>query len=356
MEYRPTYTNKGEEAWLNTVSQWLWLPSMIRMTIAGAISYGFSLYYMYKGSISNPEEKLDQLIKSFPNTTGRKKVAIVTGANSGIGYETARVLAKAGYKVIIACRDKTKAGKAINDIQDSMESECDVEFLKLDLLSLESVRQFAKEFLKKGFSLDLLVNNAGIMLLPECQITGDNFEAQYQVNYLSHFLLTVLLAPKLKSTSDSKVINLTSLAHYGGGNCDFSKVNEKAAYNPFDSYALAKAAVVMSSYSFQEKLSSFGVQVFAVHPGIVATDLFRHLPFGNSLLKNITPYLAKSPLQGALTTLRIALTPSEMYKNYKSRYFADEIHMIPLLATRSPEKREALWNSTFKELNIDCEL
>lgn len=356
MEVQSNFSNKGEENWLNTVSNWSWLPPRFRLFACSVVAYGFTILYTINGSNKNQEERLDQLIKSLPNTPDRTKVAIVTGANSGIGFETARVLAKAGFKVIIACRDRSRAEKAIIEIQKSVNFNCDIEFLELDLNSLDSVRQFSKKFMEKDLPLDLLINNAGIMVIPKFQLTEDNFEAQYQVNYLSHYLLTRLMVTKLKATPDSKIVNLTSFFHYGAGNCDFSKINEKDSYTPYNNYALSKAAIVMSSCSFQERLSSSGVQVFAVHPGIVATELFRHMPLRYSLSISLIPYLTKTPFQGALTTLRVALMPSDAFKYSKSRYFADEVPMMPLLATRDAEKREALWRITCDQLNLDYEL
>lgn len=154
---------------------------------------------------------------------------------------------------IQACRNQEKAEKAIAKILNE-RPDTDLVFMELDLSSFGSVRRFSEKFNRDETRLDLLINNAGIMMLPNFEQSEDGNEMQYQVNYLSTFLLTRLLLNKLKATGQSKIINLSSLAHYNAGECDFSKVNLESAYNPNRNYCLSKAALIMTAYSLRKKL------------------------------------------------------------------------------------------------------
>ncbi|KAJ9064554.1 Retinol dehydrogenase 13 [Entomophthora muscae] len=140
--------------------------------------------------------------------------------------------------------------------------------MELDLASFDSVKKFASELNKTESHSDLLVNNAGIMVVPRFQLSEDGNEMQYQVNYLSTFLLTRLLIKKLKASKQSRIITLSSLAHYNAGECDFSSVNVKATYNPQKSYCFSKAALVMMSYSLQQKLIDSNIE------GMLRSQLF----------------------------------------------------------------------------------
>ncbi|KAJ9073592.1 Retinol dehydrogenase 13 [Entomophthora muscae] len=214
----PTWSINAEETLLNRASTQLWMPVSMRLALTASIAQMSHFYYRAQGAYSNPEAKIDSYV-SLHKADGNK-VAIVTGANTGIGYETARALGKAGYKVILACRSQAKAEAAISSLLEENPS-ANLKFMELDLASFDSVKKFASEFNNTESHLDLLVNNAGIMVLPTFQLSEDGNEMQYQVNYLSTFLLTRLLIKKLKASKQGRIISLSSLAHYNAGECDF---------------------------------------------------------------------------------------------------------------------------------------
>ena len=185
-------------------------------------------------------------LESIPSQKG--KVAIVTGANIGLGYETALALAKKDFTVVLACRSLSKAKKAMGNILKEAP-KADLEIILLDLNSLDSVKGFSDEFAERYTHLDLLIANAGIMF-PPFQTTEDGFESQIGVNYLAHFLLINLLFPILSQSDGSRVILLSSLAHKYG-KIDFDNFNSEKSYSALKSYAQSKLACLMFAYELQ---------------------------------------------------------------------------------------------------------
>ncbi|MCB0707267.1 MAG: SDR family NAD(P)-dependent oxidoreductase [Saprospiraceae bacterium] len=244
---------------------------------------------------------------SAPSQKG--KIAIVTGANIGLGYETTIGLAKKGAKVIMACRNLTKAEKAKGEILKKV-SGADLECMVLDLNSLQSVRAFAKAYAAKYDKLDLLIENAGIMIPPFSK-TADGFESQIGVNYLSHFLLTNLLFPLLKKTPDSRIVTLSSKAHEGG-KIDFENLNAEKSYSKIGAYSQSKLACLMFAYELQRRLEKSGSKTIAVsaHPGVSNTNLGQHIPaFFKILMSPVFALMTHSPENAALPTLMAALDP-----------------------------------------------
>ena len=205
------------------------------------------------------------------------KTVIITGGNTGIGKETAFDLARRGAKIILACRDEKRASEAVYDIKRSTGNE-NISFKKLDLASLASVRIFCEQVLQEEERIDVLIANAGVMF-PPYQITEDGFELSFAVNHLGHFLLTMLLLDKIKATCPSRIIILSSLAHFAGY-LDFEDMMWKKRYNAHLAYCRSKLANVMFARELAKRLSGSGVTVYAIHPGSVNTELTRHMLSG----------------------------------------------------------------------------
>lgn len=236
------------------------------------------------------------------------KTALVTGANTGLGFETARVLAARGATVILACRSPEKASDALQAIQ-SEHPASQVSSLRLDLGDLASVRQAVAE-LEDLQSLDLLVNNAGIMM-PPLSLTADGFESQFGVNHLGPFALTGLLLDKLSDTPGARVVNTSSLAA-NHGEILFDDVNAEGDYDTVARYSMSKLANLVYSVELNRRLQSAGSQCISVacHPGIADTELSRYLPGWFSLAAPFVKYLFNTPAQGAWPTLQAATDPA----------------------------------------------
>ncbi len=208
------------------------------------------------------------------------KIVIVTGANSGIGYEAAREFTRKGAEVIVASRDPIKAGRAILNIKEEIPG-AKLEFIELNLANLESIRKFAEEFKSNYDKLDILLNNAGIMLMPFGK-TVDGFENTVGTNHLGHFVLTGLLMDRLLTTPGARVVNVASNAHYAG-EMDFNNLlfENKLGYTPMKAYSRSKLANLLFTYELQRRFQSRGYDVIAVaaHPGTSATSLANHLFF-----------------------------------------------------------------------------
>ncbi|KAK3093685.1 hypothetical protein FSP39_018888, partial [Pinctada imbricata] len=239
------------------------------------------------------------------------KTTIVTGANTGIGYEVAKEFAIRGAKVILACRDMEKCDKAREKIiEESFNKR--VSTKHLDLASMKSIRKFAEEVNKEEKFLDILVNNAGVMSCPRI-LSEDGFELQLGTNYLGHFLLTNLLLERMKSTGESKVINVTSVSHQKGV-INFDDLNSDNNYDPKAAYDQSKLALVMFTQELAERLKDTKVKVYAVYPGLVNTGINRYTSFGKSrirqfLWKPFTWASSAKPNLGAQTILYCALSP-----------------------------------------------
>lgn len=237
---------------------------------------------------------------NIPDQSG--KMVIVTGANAGIGYETALALYEAGAHVVLACRNLTKANEAITKIKQKSGSGF-LEAALLDLGDLNSVKQFAEIFIKQHPKLDVLINNAGIMIPPAAK-TAQGFEAQFGVNFLGHFALTGYLYPLLNSTPGSRIITLSSMA-YLYGKIDFDNLRSEKDYEPMREYQQSKLADLILSIELQRRITATGHRVLSIaaQPGANKTELSRHMSAQayNDAVERIGELM--EPWQGALPSL-----------------------------------------------------
>ena len=238
----------------------------------------------------------------IPDQHGR--TAIVTGANAGIGYETALALAKKGAHVVLACRSEQRGAEALQNIEAAQPAGS-AELLLLDLADLDSVHAFAEAFLAKHDRLDLLINNAGVMVPPETK-TAQGFELQFGVNVLGHFALTGLLLDRLNATPNSRVVTVSSLAHRQG-RIDFSNLRGEKDYAPMREYMQSKLGNLIFAIELQRRLEASGQDTISVaaHPGFTATELQRHSGLWNTLVG----LWSNTPAIGALPTLYAATAP-----------------------------------------------
>ncbi|MFC5282299.1 oxidoreductase [Pedobacter alpinus] len=233
-----------------------------------------------------------------------QKLAIVTGANAGLGFETSKVLVSVNYRIIMACRDVSKGLKAKELILKEFPNGL-IDVLQLDLSSQNSVSKFA-DLVKFDFKhLDLLINNAGIMMTPYKK-TADGFENQMATNYLGHFALTGLLLPLLNAATNARVINLSSLAHRWTG-IKFDDVNFETGYDKKAAYGQSKFACLMFGYELDRRLKASDSNTISVvaHPGISNTGLFQFMP---TFLKWLSPFIGQKAEDGALPIIFAALS------------------------------------------------
>lgn len=208
------------------------------------------------------------------NTRIDGKVAIITGANSGIGKETAIDLAQRGGKVYIACRDVKRGEDALKEIKE-LSGSSNVHFLQLDLASLESIRNFSAKFHELEHQLHILINNAGVMACPKA-LTRDGFEMQIGTNHMGHFLLTNLLLDLLKQSSPSRIVILSSMFHWYG-RINKEDLNSEKSYWRWAAYGQSKVANILFARELAKKLAGTGVTANSVHPGAVKTGLTRDI-------------------------------------------------------------------------------
>ncbi len=248
-------------------------------------------------------------VKNIPDLTG--KAAIVTGANSGIGYEMVRALARKGAIVILACRNKDKGEAALQQIRRE-DPEAKVELMQLDLADLASVRYFADKFSSNYDRLDILLNNAGIMVPPFGR-TADGFESQFGTNHLGHFALTGLLFHLIVSTPQARVVTVSSSGHRFGA-IDFDNLNAEKGYDRGKAYGQSKLANLLFTYELQRRFEAAEVDAVAVaaHPGWTATNLAVHW----RMVRMLTPLLGQTPEMGALPALYAATAPDVQGGDY----------------------------------------
>ncbi|MCR9276742.1 MAG: oxidoreductase [Pseudomonadaceae bacterium] len=282
---------------------------------------------------------------SVPEQTG--KTALITGANTGIGFATARVLAERGARVLVACRSTEKAEDTIARIKQTAPTS-DLAAVTLELTSLSSIRQAAQQINQEA-RLDILVNNAGVMMPPKT-LTDDGFELQFGVNHLGHYALTGLVLPVLSKIPGARVVSVSSLAHIDG-RIDFNDPQAERSYSAMRRYQMSKMANMLFMLELARRCDREGLDIMSVgcHPGIADTELARTLPGWFSLLAPfIRPFLNTSA-EGALPSLMAATSPNASSGDYFGPAGAGERtgSAGPARighAAKDPAAAEALWN------------
>ncbi|KAL2527325.1 NAD(P)-binding Rossmann-fold superfamily protein [Abeliophyllum distichum] len=259
---------------------------------------------------------------------GSGLTAIVTGASSGIGSETARILALRGVNVIMGVRNMA-AGKEVKEAIVKEIPAAKVDTMELDLSSLTSVRKFASEFTSSSRPLNLLINNAGVMA-PPFKLSKDNIELQFATNHLGHFLLTHLLIETMKKTAremkrEGRIVNVSSEAHrfaYREG-IRFDRLNDEEGYSRWAAYGQSKLANILHANELARRLKEDGAEITAnsLHPGTITTNLFRNLGVFEGVASTVGKFLFKNIPQGASTSCYLALHPQ--VKGITGEYFWD---------------------------------
>ncbi|KAM4693221.1 retinol dehydrogenase 14-like [Discoglossus pictus] len=260
----------------------------------------------------------------------RGKTVIITGANSGIGRATAAELLKMEARVIMACRDPELAEEAARELRIEAGDSGEVITKELDLGSLISVRRFCQEVVKEEPRLDVLINNAGVFQCPYMK-TEEGFEMQFGVNHLGHFLLTHLLIGLLKSSAPSRIVVVSSKL-YKYGEINFDDLNSEKSYSRSSGYSRSKLANILFTRELARRLEGTGVTVNVLHPGIVRTNLGRHIniPMLIKPLFNVVSWaFFKTPLEGAQTSIYLASSPE--VEGVSGKYFGDckEEELLP---------------------------
>uniref|UniRef100_A0A8C9DBF4 NADP-retinol dehydrogenase n=1 Tax=Panthera leo TaxID=9689 RepID=A0A8C9DBF4_PANLE len=282
------------------------------------------------------------------------KTVIVTGANTGIGKQTALELAKRGGNIILACRDMEKCEAAARDIRRETLNH-HVSARHLDLASLKSIREFAAKITEEKERVHILINNAAVMRCPHWT-TEDGFEMQFGVNHLGHFLLTNLLLDTLKASAPSRIINLSSLAHVAG-HMDFDDLNwEKRTYDTKAAYCQSKLAVVLFTKELSRRLQGTGVTVNALHPGVARTELGRHTGMHSSAFSSFTLgpifwLLVKSPQLAAQPSTYLAV--AEELEGVSGKYFDGFKEKPPAPEAEDEEVAQRLWAESARLVGLE---
>ncbi|MBH0097755.1 SDR family NAD(P)-dependent oxidoreductase [Salinibacterium sp. NSLL150] len=289
-------------------------------------------------------------------------VAIVTGANSGLGFETSRALLKAGAHVVMTMRSAEKADAAKQALLDDLGA-VSLETMLLDLADLESIRRFSEMFHGKHSRLDLLVNNAGIMMT-DAQLTIDGFESQLGTNHLGHFALTGHLMDLIESTPAARVVSLSSLAHRWGfmefGNLMF----HNGSYTPRAAYGRSKLANLLFAYELQRRFDAAGVDAISVaaHPGTAGTGLADHL-FNRWYLRPLKALVflgLQTPKQGARPSLRAATDPTAQGADFfgpsgRNQHRGAPVRVESTAASHSQVDAAKLWAESERLTGVNYE-
>ena len=250
-------------------------------------------------------------VSMIPSQAG--KMVLVTGANSGIGYQAALELARHGAHVLLGCRSASKGLTALERLRKEAPG-AQAEVVELDMASLGSVRAFAEAYVGTGAPLDLLINNAGVMALPTRETTVDGFERQFGTNHLGHFALTGLLVPALLKAAAPRVVTVSSLAHRNG-KINFDDLQGAKKYVPWDQYNESKLANLMFALELERRARKSASKLVSipVHPGVSTTSIFANGPgtkdFKAIIVGLLAPVLFQSEEAGTLPTLYAATSP-----------------------------------------------
>ena len=287
--------------------------------------------------------------KNIPSLKG--KTIIVTGGNSGLGYESVKAFAEKGAQVIMTCRNIEKGEKARNSIlQDNKDAI--VEVMHLDLMDMASIRDFAGQFKQSHKNLHVLLNNAGIMMVPY-QVTKDGIESQQATNHFGHYVLTALLLETLKNTPGSRVVNVSSIAHRNGDmNFDNLLYEGGKDYTPMKAYGRSKLENLLFTYELQRYFETNNIDSIAVvaHPGVSDTNLFNHIggKFLHNLLKPLMGLMVQPAAMGALPQLCAAVDENVKGSEYYGPDGRNQMKGFPVVvgssqAANDKQNARKLW-------------
>ncbi|KAM3109675.1 SDR family oxidoreductase [Phormidesmis sp. 146-33] len=295
------------------------------------------------------------------NIPSQKSCSAVVTGTGGLGFEDALALARAGGDVIIAGRNSQKGAAAVAKIRNEVPS-ARVRFEQIDLANLQSVKDFAERLRSQQDSLDLLINNAGVMMPPKRLETTDGFELQFGVNYLGHFAITAQLMPMLCKGKNARVVTLSSIAARNG-TIDFDDLQAKHNYKPMAVYGQSKLACLMFAFELQRRSEAgqWGVASFAAHPGIARTDLIYNAPGGwdaRVIWRTLLWFLFQPVPQGALPTLFAATSPDAKSGAYYGPNKLNEMRGFPALSKVPPQATDTdaaarLWDVSEKLTKIN---
>ena len=299
----------------------------------------------------------------IPDLSGR--VAVVTGANGGLGLETAKALAGAGAQVVMAARDQVKAAAAEDEIR-ARYPEAALEIVELDLGSLASVQRAADAILARHPVVDILVNNAGLMAMPE-QKTADGFEMQFGVNHLGHYAFTARLLPALLRADAARVVTVTSTAHHMGRRVNPKNPNLEGRYRPWRAYGQAKLANFHFALGLQRQFARAGVsaQSFVAHPGLSNTDLqARTVSEGGAgqgahMAHGLAELVGMSAEKGARPQLRAATDPQARGGQFYAPRFVNSGAAVrrPVLRRLGMQKSiDTLWDVSKRETGLELDV
>ncbi len=275
----------------------------------------------------------------------KDKVCIVTGANTGIGKVTARSLAASGATVVMVCRDKQKGEAARDEIKQKTGNQ-KVELMIADLSSQAQIRKLADDFKARYNRLDLLVNNAGLYL-PKRTLTVDGLETTFAVNHLAYFLLTNLLLDLLKQSALSRIVNVSSGAHHYG-KVEFDNLQGEREYKGFAAYSNSKLENVLFTRELARRLEGTGVTANSLHPGAVATNIFRRLP---KPIEWLIKAFTLSPEKGAETSIYLATSPE--VEGISGRYFDKKREARISAIAQNDEAARRLWDESARLTGLE---
>ncbi|KAK7881508.1 hypothetical protein WMY93_029917 [Mugilogobius chulae] len=275
------------------------------------------------------------------------KTVVITGANTGIGKETAIDLAKEGHNGMSRYRERSSCS-ARSDQELSHEN---VVCMKLDLSDTKSIREFADNINKGEEKLNILINNAGVMVCPYGK-TADGFEMQIGVNHMGHFLLTYLLLDLIKKSAPARIINVSSMAHQFGS-INLEDINSEKSYDKQRAYSQSKLANILFTRSLANKLQGTGVTAYSLHPGVVQTDLWRHLNGPQQFVMKVVSPFTKNSTQGAQTSIYCAVEPS--LENESGGYYSDCAPAKCSAKAKDDDLAQKLWELSCQMLSITWE-
>ena len=304
----------------------------------GATGFFFMREY-FKGGVCSSQARMEG------------KTVLITGCNTGIGKETVMDLSQRGARVIMACRNLELANEAAAEVKKKTKG--DIVVYKLDLANLSSVRECAKEINVKEEKIDVLINNAGVMMCPYSK-TEDGFEMQIGTNHLGHFLFTNLLLDKLMDSAPSRVVTVSSRAHERG-KMDLEDLHaENKKYNRMEAYEQSKLANIHFTRELSKRLKGTGVTTYALHPGVVRTELGRHIeqiigPLKYLFIPLLFPF-TKSPKEGAQTSIYCAV--EESIASESGNYYSDCAIKTPQPQALDDKVAEKLWEVSSKSVDL----